>query len=69
MTIAPGMFMTPNLNFIPIEIRDAISTECMISPKRFGEPDEFAHMVETVVCNPYINATTIEVSAGLKIDI
>lgn len=65
VTIAPGVMNTPINNSIPPETAEIIAGDYIILPKRFGEPDEFAHVVQTIVQNPYINSTTIEVSGGL----
>lgn len=35
-------------------------------PKRRGHVEEFAHLVQTVIENPYINATTIRLDAGFR---
>lgn len=67
VTIAPGLIKTPVIDYFPKDTEDAISQECIIAPNRFGEPDEFAHLVQSIVVNPYINGTTIELSAGLNI--
>ncbi|XP_055309708.1 3-hydroxyacyl-CoA dehydrogenase type-2-like [Sitodiplosis mosellana] len=69
VSIAPGFIRTPLLDYIPSETTEAISQECIISPKRFGDPDEFAHVVQSIVTNPYINATTIEVSGGIQMNL
>lgn len=34
---------------------------------RFGDPDEFAFMVQSVILNTYINGTTIELTGGLDL--
>lgn len=68
VSIAPGFVKTPLLDYIPNDTTEAIATECIKAPKRFGDPDEFAHLVQSIVANPYINATTIELSGGLKIE-
>lgn len=68
VTIAPGMIRTQLCDHFPKETEDLISNECIVSPHRLGHPDEFAYAVQMVVTNPYINATTIEVSAGLNLN-
>lgn len=69
VSIAPGFIKTPLLDYIPNDTTEAIASECIMSPKRFGDPDEYAHLVQSIVANPYINATTIQLSGGLKIDL
>lgn len=65
ITLAPGIISTPLNNYFPKDVEESISNDGVIAPNRFGEPDEFAHLVQSVVQNPYINGTTIELSAGL----
>lgn len=69
VTIAPGFIKTPLMDYLPPETEENIASECIISPKRFGDPDEFAHVAQMIISNPYINATTIELSAGLQLAI
>lgn len=68
VTIAPGIFRTQLVDHFPAEIEEVIASECIIAPNRFGHPDEFAHLVHSIVVNPFINATTIDISAGLNLD-
>lgn len=69
VTIAPGFIKTPLNDYIPSETAEHLYTECVILPKRFGDADEFAHVVQSIVANPYINATTIELSGGIQLTI
>lgn len=68
VSIAPGMIRTNLCNQYPAETEECITQECIPAPRRLGYPDEFAHIVQSIVSNPYINATTIEVSAGLNLN-
>lgn len=67
VTIAPGIFRTQLADHFPKRTEEAIANECIPAPKRFGHPDEFAHVVQSIIANPYINSTTIEMSAGLNL--
>lgn len=67
VSIAPGFIKTPLVDYIPTDAIDEIANECIMAPKRLGDPDEFAHLVETIIKNPYINGTTIQLSGGLKL--
>lgn len=69
VSIAPGFIKTPLIDYYPPETEENIASECIISPKRFGDPDEFAHVAQMIVTNPYINATTIELSAGIQLTV
>lgn len=68
VSIAPGFIKTPLIDYLPAETIEEIANECILTPKRFGDPDEFAHMVQMIIANPYLNATTIELSGGLRIN-
>ncbi|XP_031635607.1 3-hydroxyacyl-CoA dehydrogenase type-2-like [Contarinia nasturtii] len=58
-------------DFEDIGIREvAIAPGIIQTPLNDQIPrDEFAQLVQTIVANPYINATTIELSAGLNLQI
>lgn len=67
LAIAPGIFDTPLTDFLPDDVRDCISDECLMQPNRFGGPSEFAYLVQRVLQNPQLNGTTINLDAGLNI--
>lgn len=67
VSVAPGIIRTQLADHYPAEVEETISSECILAPRRLGHPDEFAHLVQSIVSNPYINATTIEVNAGLSL--
>lgn len=67
VTIAPGVLRTPLTNFIPRDVEQVMSIDCMIAPNRFGEAEEYAHLVQSCVVNSSLNATTIELAAGFSI--
>lgn len=64
VAIAPGIIRTELNDHFPAETNESIVNECLVAPNRMGDPDEFAQMVQSIVMNPFINATTIEISAG-----
>lgn len=68
VTIAPGLIRTPLCDHFPDKVEESIS-QIVLGPLRFGHPDEYAYLVQTIFTNPYINATTIDLSAGLTINI
>lgn len=67
VTISPGLIRTPLCDHFPVEVEESIS-EILLGPHRFGHPDEYAHLVQAICANPYINATTIDLSAGLNLN-
>lgn len=65
VNIAPGVMDTDfyrkkNVN----ELGFHISMNAF--PERLGKPAEFAHMVQTIVENPMLNAETIRLDAGFR---
>lgn len=66
-TIAPGIFRTQLADHYPLITEEAIANESTTFPHRFGYPDEFAQAVQLIIANSFLNATTIEVSAGLDL--
>lgn len=69
VTIAPGVLRTPLTNFIPRDVEQIMSIDCMIAPNRFGKAEEYAHIVQSCVVNASLNATTIELAAGFNIPV
>lgn len=67
-TISPGMFNSPLTQTLPQRTISAIVRNHTIAPKRFGQPNEFAHLVMYCVQNKSLNGTIIELDAGIDID-
>lgn len=65
VTIAPGVIDTPLLAQVPEKARKYLES-LVVAPQRLGVPDEIAHVVQTVIENPYINGETIRVDGGLR---
>ncbi len=65
MAIAPGIFLTPMASTLRPEYVQEM-TDAIPFPKRFGEPSEFAEMVETIVTTPMLNGETIRIDGGLR---
>lgn len=64
-TLAPGTFDTPMLAALPEPARVALAAGIPF-PKRLGNPAEYAHMVETIITNGYLNAETIRLDGALR---
>lgn len=62
--IAPGAFATPRL--ASPAIRDILVGDVLF-PKRLGEPDEYASLVEAIVSNPYLNGEVIRLDGGARL--
>ncbi|MBL1420363.1 MAG: SDR family NAD(P)-dependent oxidoreductase [Alphaproteobacteria bacterium] len=65
-TVAPGIFLTPLLDELPIEAQEALAANIPF-PKRLGKPSEFAALVETCITNTYLNAETIRIDGGVRL--
>ena len=64
-TIAPGIMDTPLLDGAPQELRDALA-KLHVFPQRLGTPDDFAHLVASIVENPMINGEVIRLDAAAR---
>lgn len=64
-TIAPGIFDTALLASLPETVRKTLSSTVPF-PSRMGNPDEFAHLVQFLIENPYINGEVIRLDGALR---
>lgn len=64
-TIAPGTFDTPMLAQLPQAARDSLAASIPM-PQRLGKPEEFAHLVQAIVENTYLNAETIRLDGAIR---
>ncbi|HOQ09039.1 MAG TPA: 3-hydroxyacyl-CoA dehydrogenase [Syntrophomonadaceae bacterium] len=64
-TIAPGTFDTPMLAQLPQAARDSLAASIPM-PQRLGNPEEFAHLVQAIVENTYLNAETIRLDGAIR---
>lgn len=64
-TILPGIFATPLLMTLP-ESRLKSLSESVPFPKRLGQPDEYAHLVETMVTNGYFNGECVRLDGAIR---
>lgn len=65
VTIAPGIFDTPMVSFMPREVIEYIGDR-QLFPNRIGKPDEFAHLVDAIIDNNMLNGITIRLDGGLQ---
>ena len=65
MTIAPGIFDTPMMQAMDDKIRDPL-IEMVQHPKRFGDLDEFAALVQHIIENSYLNGETIRLDGSIR---
>jgi len=63
--IAPGTMGTPLMQSAPEELKAKL-VENIVFPRRMGEPEEFALLVESIVTNPYLNGENIRLDGALR---
>jgi NAD(P)-dependent dehydrogenase (short-subunit alcohol dehydrogenase family) len=65
VTIAPGLFHTPMVEGLPVEVQQSLA-EGIPFPQRLGMPEEYAALVEHIVTNRFINGETIRLDGALR---
>ncbi|MBC9882992.1 SDR family NAD(P)-dependent oxidoreductase [Bradyrhizobium sp. INPA01-394B] len=66
VSIAPGLFDTGMVAGMPPKVSQSIVDRMILYPNRMGQPDEFASLVNHIAENAYLNATTISIDAGAR---
>lgn len=64
-TVCPGMFETPMMAAAPEALRESLS-KAIPFPPRFGQPEEFASFVQTIIDNPYLNGEVIRLDGAVR---
>jgi NAD(P)-dependent dehydrogenase (short-subunit alcohol dehydrogenase family) len=65
VTIAPGLFLTPLLLGLPLAAQESLGAQ-VPHPKRLGQPEEFAMLVESIITNPMLNGETIRLDGAIR---
>ena len=65
MTIAPGLIRTPMLGGLPEEVQESLGSQGPF-PKRLGQPEEFASLVEHIVDNEMLNGDVIRLDGAIR---
>ena len=65
VAIAPGLFETPLLGSLPEKVKKFLASNIPFPPK-LGNPDEFAHLVQSIVENPLLNGEVIRLDGALR---
>jgi len=65
LAIAPGLFLTPLLEELPQETKDALAAS-IPNPSRLGRPEEFASLVLAMVQNDYLNGEVVRLDGALR---
>ncbi|PSN42710.1 hypothetical protein C0J52_14300 [Blattella germanica] len=64
-TIAPGLFDTPLLAGLPDKVRHYLA-KTVPFPKRLGNPEEYAQLVQSIIENPLLNGEVIRLDGALR---
>ncbi len=67
MTIAPGIFDTPMMKKMSDDVRDPL-IQMVQSPKRFGEPEEYASLAIHIINNGYLNGEVIRLDGAIRME-
>jgi NAD(P)-dependent dehydrogenase (short-subunit alcohol dehydrogenase family) len=65
MTIAPGIFETPMLKGMPVEVQESLG-KMVPFPPRLGRPDEYASLVAEIIRNPMLNGEVIRLDGAIR---
>lgn len=65
LAIAPGPIWTPRLAAAPETLRNALIANVAF-PKRFGQAEEFAVLVEAFLRTPFLNGQTIRLDGAMS---
>ena len=64
-TILPGIFDTPLLARAAEHVKAGLSASVPF-PKRLGQPEEFAQLVETMIVNGYFNGEDVRLDGAIR---
>ncbi|MBI5256896.1 MAG: SDR family NAD(P)-dependent oxidoreductase [Burkholderiales bacterium] len=64
-TILPGIFNTPLLQNAPENVKASLAASVPF-PKRLGQPDEYAHLAETMITNGYFNGECVRLDGAIR---
>ncbi|XP_072401235.1 3-hydroxyacyl-CoA dehydrogenase type-2 [Diabrotica undecimpunctata] len=65
ITVAPGLFKTPLFDALPDKVIQFLSKSVPFPP-RLGNPEEFAHLVQSVIENPMMNGEVVRLDGALR---
>jgi 3-hydroxyacyl-CoA dehydrogenase/3-hydroxy-2-methylbutyryl-CoA dehydrogenase len=63
--IAPGVFHTPMLASLPAKVRTLLGNMVPF-PARLGNSDDYAHLAQAIIENPYLNGEIIRLDGALR---
>jgi NAD(P)-dependent dehydrogenase (short-subunit alcohol dehydrogenase family) len=65
VSIAPGVFETPMMAGVSDDVRRSLADQTPFPP-RFGQPDEFAALVEHVITNRMLNGAVLRIDGAMR---
>jgi 3-hydroxyacyl-CoA dehydrogenase/3-hydroxy-2-methylbutyryl-CoA dehydrogenase len=65
LLLRSGLFDTPLLASLPEKVRSFLASTVPF-PQRLGKPDEYAHLVQSIVENPLVNGEVIRLDGALR---
>jgi NAD(P)-dependent dehydrogenase (short-subunit alcohol dehydrogenase family) len=65
MTIAPGIFETPMVGLMNDDVRSSLASQIPF-PSRFGRPDEYARLAQSIAENPFLNGEVIRLDGAVR---
>jgi hypothetical protein len=63
--VAPGLFLTPMMEGLPVQVQKDLAQTVPL-PKRLGNPQEYASLVETILRNSMLNGEVIRLDGALR---
>ena len=60
-----GLFKTPLLGSLPEKVQDQLASTIPF-PRRLGDPDEYALLVQNIIENPVLNGEVIRLDGALR---
>ncbi|HTQ38621.1 MAG TPA: SDR family NAD(P)-dependent oxidoreductase [Pirellulales bacterium] len=67
MAVAPGVFETAMMGAATEELRKSLSEQIPFPP-RFGKPEEFAQLVQSIIENTYLNGAVIRLDGAMRME-
>ncbi len=65
VTIAPGIFATPMMASMPLEVQQSLAASIPF-PSRLGTPEDYARLVEHIIVNEMLNGETIRLDGAIR---
>ena len=65
VTVAPGLIGTPMLHAMPEEVQASLASQVPF-PRRLGDADEFAALVEHIIDNELLNGEVIRLDGAIR---